>query len=94
MTQVTISETPPVTALRGRKTGELFALFQEWPFDQWVKVTLADLPAAVAASSTIRSIGRRAGVRVSVLTDREDECALHVLKTGDANVSTETPAKI
>ena len=95
MTQVTItSGPPPTTARRGRKTGETYELFMGLPLDQWATLTLPDGQAATAASSTLRTIARREGVRLSILTDREDECLLHVLKTSDANISTETPAKI
>lgn len=86
MTQVTISNAPPRTvAQRGRRTGKTYEMFQELPFDQWATVTFPDWQAAIAASSTMRTIARREGVKLSILTDREDECLLHVLKTSEAS---------
>lgn len=94
MTRVTISDTPPVAARRGRRTGETYQMFLDLPFDQWASVEFPDRNAAVAAASTLRTAARREGVGISVLTDREDETVLHVLKISGANISTETPAKI
>lgn len=89
MTQVTISNTPPRTvARRGRKTGETYQMFLDLPFDQWARVEFLDRNAAVAAASTMRGAARREGVGISVLTDREDECVLHVLKIGEARDET------
>lgn len=90
MTQVTITSAPPPTvARRGRRTGKTYEMFQSLPFDQWATVSFDDGAAATAASSTFRTIARRERVQLSVLTDREDECLLHVLKTQETNDETE-----
>ena len=82
MTQVTITNEPPLTvARRGRKTGETYEMFQNIPLNQWATVTFADGAAATAAASTFRTIARREGVQLSVLTDKDDECILYVHKT-------------
>lgn len=82
MTQVTItSEPPPTAARRGRKTGETYEVFKSLPFDQWAAITFTDLEAATAAASTLRTAARREGIQLRVLTDREDETLLHVLKS-------------
>lgn len=88
MTQVTISAPPPTAARRGRKTGETYEMFQSLPFDEWATVSFQDWVAASAAASTMRTIARREGLRLSVLTDREDETLLHVLKTKETNDET------
>lgn len=86
MTQVTISNAPPRTvARRGRRTGPTYDTFMELPLDKWATLTFPDWLAANAAASTMRTIARREGLRLSVLTDREDETLLHVLKTKEAN---------
>jgi len=80
--QVTITnEPPPTAARRGRKTGETYETWQSLPFDQWATVTFADGAAATAAASTFRTIARREGVQLSVLTDKDDECILYAHKT-------------
>ncbi len=80
--QVILSNTPPPTAARrGRKTGETYEMFQNIPLNQWATVTFADGAAATAAASTFRTIARREGVQLSVLTDKDDECILYAHKT-------------
>lgn len=80
--QVILSSTPPPTAARrGRKTGETYEMFQNIPLNQWATVTFADGAAATAAASTFRTIARREGVQLSVLTDKDDECILYAHKT-------------
>lgn len=89
MTRVTISNAPPRTvARRGRRTGATYQMLLNLPFDQWARVEFPDRNAAVAAASTLRTAARREGVGISVLTDRDDETVLHVLKIG--RVSDET----
>ena len=87
MTQAAISAPPPTAARRGRKTGETYEMVQELPFDEWTTVTFTDWQAATATSSTFRTIARREGVRLSVLTDRENDKLLHVYKTSDVAVN-------
>ena len=88
MTIKTKSEPPPTAARRGRRTGQTYDTFTELPFDKWATLTFPDWLAANAAASTMRTIARREGLRLSVLTDREDETLLHVLKTKEANDET------
>ncbi len=85
MTIKITNEPPPTVARRGRRTGPTYDTFMELPLDKWATLTFPDWVAASAAASTMRTIARREGLRLSVLTDREDETLLHVLKTKETN---------
>lgn len=85
MTIKITNEPPPTVVRRGRRTGPTYDTFMELPLDKWATVSFQDRVAASAAASTMRTIARREGLRLSVLTDREDETLLHVLKTKETN---------
>jgi hypothetical protein len=81
---VTMSSTPPSTAKRvGRPQGvttELGHMFLGWPFNEWIRYNAPDGDTATKQASAIRNLAWRKGIGVTVLSDREDETALHVLK--------------
>jgi hypothetical protein len=61
-------------------TTELGHLFLTWPLNEWIRYTAPDGDTATRQANAIRNLAWRYGVGVSVLTDREDETALHILK--------------
>jgi hypothetical protein len=81
---VTMSNTlPPTAKQRGRPTGattELGRDFLSWPLDTWITKTFDSGDEALAAARHLRNLGWRKGVGVTVLTDRESDKVIHVLK--------------
>ena len=80
----TMSNTIPATAKqRGRPTGattELGRDFLGWPLGTWVTKTFDSSDEALAAARHLRNLGWRKGIGVKILTDRESDAVIHVLK--------------
>ena len=81
---VTMSNTlPPTAKQRGRPAGattELGRDFLDWPMDTWVTKTFDSGDEALAAARHLRNLGWRKGIGVTILTDRESDKVIHVLK--------------
>jgi hypothetical protein len=79
-----MSSTLPDTAKRrGRPAGastELGRNFLSWPLDTWVTKIFDDGDEALAAARHLRNLGWRKGIGVTILTDRESDAVIHVLK--------------
>jgi len=79
-----MSSTVPATAKRrGRPKGATTDLgrdFLNWPLDTWITKTFDSGDEALAAARYLRNLGWRKGVGVTVLTDRESDKVIHVLK--------------
>ena len=76
-------EAPPTATKRGRKPGaitEIGKLFADWPFSEWIEYRTASTDDVPRVSRSVRNLAYRKGITVSVLTDREDDCKIHVLK--------------
>jgi len=76
-------EAPPTATKRGRKPGaitEIGKLFAEWPFNEWIEYCVASPGDKPKAARSVRNLAHRKGITVSVLTDEEDDCKIHVLK--------------
>ena len=81
--------TPPPTAKRrGRPPGVTTALgheFMSWPFGEWISWSAPDGPTAVSQANAIRNLAWRKGIRATVLTDRESDTVIHILKYEKGN---------
>ena len=79
-----MSNTIPDTAKqRGRPAGattELGRDFLGWPLGTWVTKTFDSSDEALAAARHLRNLGWRKGIGVKILTDRESDAVIHVLK--------------
>jgi len=81
--------TPPQTAKkRGRKPGPISPTVK-WllsqPFNEWVTWHSESADNVAADARSVRNASQRHNFNVSVLTDREDGTAIHVLKKGNDN---------
>jgi hypothetical protein len=88
MTPTTDPTPPPTAKKRGRPPGvttELGHTFMGWPFDEWIKYNAPDAKTAISDANHIRNLAWRKGVGVAVLSDREDETALHIRKYSKEN---------
>jgi hypothetical protein len=85
-------EAPPTATKRGRKPGaitEIGKLFANWPFNEWVEYRAASTGDVPRMSRSVRNLAYRKGITVSVRTDREDDCKIHVLKIKETTDGTQ-----
>ena len=89
----TMSNTIPDTAKqRGRPAGattELGRDFLGWPLGTWVTKTFDNGNEALAAARHLRNLGWRKGIGVTILTDRESDKVIHVMKFNREHTETD-----